>query len=231
MPARYNRSIYRKCLEWNPDFSSLPPNLHPKIVEMLERCLEKEAKNRYSGISDARVDIQKVLEGSGGGVARPVTPEEAQTKPPRMLSWITAAFVVGAIIAGVAVWMLRPVETKRVVRFDYDLPDEQVFTREGGTLAAVSPDGTKIVYVANRQLYIRKLNELTARPIQGTNQDPANPFFSPDGQWVAYYSVVDKQLKKIAISGGVPVRLCDIPVVTTSMSKMPVSLSTPTCFR
>jgi serine/threonine-protein kinase len=128
-----------------------------------------------------------------------------------MIFCVAAALVVGAIIAGVAVWMLRPAEMKRIVRFDYDLPDDQVFTREGGTLAAVSPDGTKIVYVANRQLYLRDLNEPTARPIQGTNQDPANPFFSPDGQWVAYYSVIDRQLKKIAVSGGVPVTLCDIP--------------------
>lgn len=72
-------------LERQPEFSALPRNLHPKIVEMLERCLEKEAKNRYSGISDARVDIQKVLEDPGRGFARPVAIAEAQTRPCSLL--------------------------------------------------------------------------------------------------------------------------------------------------
>ena len=48
-------------LERQPDSSALPPNLHPRIGELLERCLEKEARNRYHAVADARVDIQKVL--------------------------------------------------------------------------------------------------------------------------------------------------------------------------
>jgi len=41
--------------------SALPLNLHPEIIEMLERCLEKDTKNQYHDIADSRVDIQKVL--------------------------------------------------------------------------------------------------------------------------------------------------------------------------
>jgi serine/threonine-protein kinase len=70
----------------------------------------------------------------------------------------------------------------------------------------VSPDGTRIVYVANNQLYLRNLNEVDARPIQGTDVDPSSPVFSPDGQWVAFWSA--DQLKKIPITGGTPVVLC-----------------------
>ena len=33
---------------------------------------------------------------------------------------------------------------------------------------AISPDGTRFVYVANNQLYLRSLSNLEARPIQGT---------------------------------------------------------------
>ena len=74
---------------------------------------------------------------------------------------------------------------------------------------AVSPDGAEIVYVANRQLYLRNLNELEARPIEGTEGNPSAPFFSPDGESVGFYSFNDNQLKKIAVRGGTPVTLTD----------------------
>jgi serine/threonine-protein kinase len=63
-----------------PDFSKLPKNLHPKIIEALERCLEKEARNRYGVISDARVDIQKALADPNGVFAQP--------GPPVVTQWI-----------------------------------------------------------------------------------------------------------------------------------------------
>ena len=53
---------------------------------------------------------------------------------------------------------------------------------------------------------------MEARPIQGTDEDPASPFFSPDGEWVGYYSTSDNKLKKIAPIGGAPVTLCDATI-------------------
>jgi len=199
-----------RVLERKPDFSSLPLNLHPKIIEMLERCLEKEARNRYSSISDARVDIQKALSDPSGVLVQPVTTVEPRTRLRTMLPWLTATAAVAVIIAGLAIWKLRPTlptEPKRVMRFDYDLPQSQGFTNTGRQVVSVSADGTKIVYGANKQLYLKNSNELIAKPIQGTDEDPGNPFFSPDGQWIAYFA--DKQLKKIGIGGGAPMKVCN----------------------
>jgi hypothetical protein len=50
---------------------------------------------------------------------------------------------------------------------------------------------------------------LDARLIHGTDKDSTHPFFSPDGQWIGYFSQSDQKLKKVAISGGAPVVLCD----------------------
>jgi Tol biopolymer transport system component len=61
--------------------------------------------------------------------------------------------------------------------------------------------------VANNQLYLRQLSELEARPIAGAAGGVSNPFFSPDGQWVGFWSN-DGTLKKIAITGGAPVTIC-----------------------
>ena len=88
------------------------------------------------------------------------------------------------------------------------LPEGQQFTSDR-PVVAVSPDGSRMVYVANQQLYLRAMDALESTPIAGTDESPATPFFSPDGQWIGYWSTNDSQLKKIAVSGGVPVTLSD----------------------
>ena len=37
-----------------------------------------------------------------------------------------------------------------------------------------------------------------------------NPIFSPGGEWLAYWSLQDRQLKKIATVGGTPVSLAEV---------------------
>jgi serine/threonine protein kinase len=204
-----------RVLERQPDFSKLPPNLHPIIVEMLKRCLEKDARNRYSGISDARVDIQKVLADPSGVLVQPVAGMELRTSLRTILPWVSA-LVLTTIITGVAVWILKPApppEPKRVVRFDYELPAGQQFNRnEAGETQyqfAVSPDGSRFVYSTTEGLYLRSMEALNARLIAGTDKYSTAPFFSPDGQWLGYFSRSDLKLKKVAISGGARVVLCD----------------------
>jgi eukaryotic-like serine/threonine-protein kinase len=58
--------ILAAVIRSEPDWSKLPPNLHWRIKELLVRCLEKEVRNRYGAISDARVDIQKTLADPAG---------------------------------------------------------------------------------------------------------------------------------------------------------------------
>ena len=71
-----------------------------------------------------------------------------------------------------------------------------------------------MVYVADNQLYVRSIDQDDARPIGGTEDtDPYNPFFAPDGQWVGFFSDsqldYSGQLKKVAVTGGTPVTLCE----------------------
>ena len=192
-----------------PEWNSLPPNLHPRLRLLLERCLEKEPKDRYQGVGDARVDIQTVL-ADPSGVLVQLTGDAVQVVPRRMLPWVLAVVVLTAIVAVMATWNLKPTPQPVAARFYHELPESQSFTRGQSPVVAVSPDGSQIVYVANRQLYLRNLDEMAPRPIQGTDEDPTTPFFSPDGDWVGYFAAADSyQLKKIATIGGAPVTLCD----------------------
>ena len=75
---------------------------------------------------------------------------------------------------------------------------------------AISPDGTHVAYTAGQgadtQLYLRAQDAFDARPMPGT-EGAEGPFFSPDGQWVAFYS--KSTLFKLPVDGGKPEKICD----------------------
>jgi serine/threonine-protein kinase len=80
---------------------------------------------------------------------------------------------------------------------------------------AMSSDGHFVVYSAVRQnpgpqtkphLYLRRTDQLEARPISGT-EGGISPFLSPDDRWVGFWA--DGKLMKVPLDGGVPVTLCD----------------------
>ena len=80
-------------LRADPDWNGLPPHLHPRIQFLLERCLEKESRDRYGDISDARVDVQRVLADPDGVTGTPVG-KVARLPVGSMLAWVGIA--VGA---------------------------------------------------------------------------------------------------------------------------------------
>src|SRR5262249_49518165 len=122
---------------------------------------------------------------------------------------VLATAIVLAAIAAVAAWNLKPTPPAPIVaRFPIVLPEDQFFTQQARHIVAISPDSTKVVYVANSQIYLRQTSEMEARPIAGTSGGVSNPFFSPDGQWVGFWSSPDSALKKIAITGGAPITIC-----------------------
>ena len=65
------------------------------------------------------------------------------------------------------------------------------------------------MYAAHRdnvlQLFVRNRDQLTPRPLPGT-EDGVYLFFSPDGEWVGFFT--RDSLKKVALAGGPPVTLC-----------------------
>jgi serine/threonine-protein kinase len=58
------------------------------------------------------------------------------------------------------------------------------------------------------QIYVRPVGQGTAaRPIGGALGSA--PFFSPDGKWLGFWHAPTGTLRKVAISGGAPVKICD----------------------
>ncbi|MBA2304948.1 MAG: PD40 domain-containing protein, partial [Acidobacteria bacterium] len=56
------------------------------------------------------------------------------------------------------------------------------------------------------RLYVRRLSDLTAAPLSGT-EGATGPFFSPDGQWIGYFA--GGKLRKVPVGGGASVNLAD----------------------
>ena len=192
-------------LKSDPEWKALSAETPSVVRRLLQRCLMRDTQRRLRDIGEARISIEEYLADPSDAMVQP-TGEVAQAAQQSKLPWV-AAIVCGIVVAGVAAWNLKPEAPVTVSRFSHVLPEGQTFTNATRGVVTISPDGSRMVYVANRQLYLRAMDALDSTPIPGTDEDPAAPFFSPDGQWIGYFSI--PQLKKIAVSGGAPVTLSD----------------------
>jgi dipeptidyl aminopeptidase/acylaminoacyl peptidase len=200
--------VIASVLKQEADLSLIPANIHPRVVDLIRRCLVKDPKKRWHAAADVRVEIETILAESRGVKST----DFAGARLPR---WQLAAFISGtAVVAALAaagiVWNLRPNSPAAVARFSFVLPEEQATNRGGRPTIAISPDGQNIVYQANRQLYLRPIGDVDARPVEGTNLDAADPFFSADGKWIGFYAVSERKLKKIAVTGGAAVTVSEV---------------------
>jgi eukaryotic-like serine/threonine-protein kinase len=199
-------------IQHGPDWTRLPRSLSPRIVELLERCLAKDPKERRRDIGDARYEIERAR--TGGETPRVA----ASASAGRGRWWIPAAFAAGAVAGAgilVALPMLRssPPEPRAIVRASLMLPLDTTLAPSRGAALTLSPDGRRLVFAgrskAGVQLYLRALDRFESVPIAGTT-DAVNPFFSPDGKWVAFFA--QGKLKKVLVDGGgAPLSLFDAP--------------------
>jgi serine/threonine-protein kinase len=198
-------------LQVEPKWDALPATTPEPLRKLLRRCLEKERKRRLRDIGDALTDLDEALTAQPTD-ERAVTPVTQPAAWRQALPWV-AGIAVGGVITGLAVWSLAPTLTSPVSRFG--IPISGLSVGAGlNTPLALSPDGRTLVAVANdgqtRQLYQRPLDELDQIPIRGT-EGAEGPIFSPDGEWVAFWTIPPEQiLKKVALAGGPPTTLTPV---------------------
>jgi eukaryotic-like serine/threonine-protein kinase len=189
---------------------ALPAAVPPAVVTVLRRCLQKDRNQRVRDLGDVSLALEGAFETTVPGTAAPAPAIQPRPLWRRALPVVATAVVASAMV-GAAAWMLRsPAPSSPVTRFAFALGEGQQFGVTNNQTLAVSPDGTRLVYVANNQLYLRSMSDLEARPIPGTQQMAPSftPVSSPDGQSIAFHSTVDRAVKKIAVSGGAAVTIC-----------------------
>jgi hypothetical protein len=202
--GRTGTDVLVSILERAPDWIALPPSTPRAVVRLLERCLEKEPRRRWRDIADARADLDDAL--------RPEpTLDHGQPRGARVGRWghvVWAAATVAALIAGTAwrSWVTAPAVGRDVTRLAIALgalrlPGET-------TPFALARDGRRLVFATGADgLFVRDLADPSPRAIAGTAGAMA-PIFSPDGEWVGF--VADGRLKKVAVTGGSPIVICEL---------------------
>ena len=135
--------------------------------------------------------------------------------PPRIRHWqkvIIPAAVIGVAAAAAYGGRLFEPTSAPVTRSVITLAQDHMFTGGPASVLALSPDGTRLVYTADDRLFVRALERLEAEPIPGIERpglaSARVPFFSPDGRWIGFWE--ERLLKKVSISGGAPVALCEL---------------------
>jgi serine/threonine protein kinase/Tol biopolymer transport system component len=201
-----------------PPMSSLQPMTPPGLDHVVKTCLSKDPDRRWQTASDLTRELMWIAE-SASQAALAAAPLVKATPVPgrRALILSAGALLLGAMIAGLAVWNLKPsspTSPQPVSRTVITLPPgQQLAGLESGPAMALSPDGTHLAYVARQggtqQLYLRAMDSLEARPIPAT-EGAVGPFFSPDGQWLGFFA--GGKLKKASVSGGVAITLGDASI-------------------
>ena len=194
-----------------PNLNALPSKTPPAIRSLLGRCLEKNLRLRLQHIGEGRIVIEAVLSG--------VAPAERGTvihKGRNRLAWAVAAIAIVTTASLVFLsYFRRAPEDTQMIRFFVSLPETWSLKgggpEQGGLPLAVSPDGQRIAFVATSAegknvLWVRSLDALAGQALAGT-EGASSPFWSPDSRFIGFFA--DRKLKKIEVSGGPPVTLCD----------------------
>jgi Tol biopolymer transport system component len=196
-----------------PDWTALPSNISPSIRVLLQRCLRKDRRQRISDATDVRIEIEDAIaapKDSGATQAAPATrgwrERVAWAVVAGVLALTTIAFGVGFVLRAP-----KPSQPMQAIHLNSDIGADAALYTTFGTSAILSPDGTRLAFVASgadlmRRVYVRSLDQMQATALSGT-ENAGDPFFSPDGQWIGFFA--DGKLKKIAVQGGAAVTLCD----------------------
>lgn len=148
-PGEDVSEVLASVIKLEPDWNALPTGVSSRLLELLRRCLEKDSKRRVRDIGDVRLAMEGAFE----------TAPTPQGVVSPSVGWQPAKAVAAAlalsVIAGVAVWNVMRSEPPPIARFSLTLPPGVSLTGIARHVLALSPDGTRLVYSANDQLYLR----------------------------------------------------------------------------
>jgi Tol biopolymer transport system component len=209
-----------------PDWTAPGADGPPRLTALLRRCLQKDPAWRLRDIGDARLEIEEIrAEGSGAlspAVLREGTPSGRLRAP---LLYGLAGLLVGALLVFAGLRLAgRDGKTPpgQPVRAVLPLPEGLQLRFSFQPNIAISPDGATVVFRAGGErgiggLYRQRLAGGEAERVPGTEAGRA-PFFSPDGEWLGFTTITE--LMKVALSGGEPTRVAELPPVSCGATWM-----------
>jgi len=188
---------------------------------IVSKCLAKAAADRSQYAKEVAVDLRTlgeklksgrstILPSTNPATGIPTATATNQTvRPVRKWLWPTMTALLAVVAVALAFLAFRSEPRTATTRLSISLPPGQEITSS----PAISDDGRIIAYAAQLgtaepQLYLRRLDSFEARQVPAAS-GARQPFFSPDGKWVAFFA--QGQLQKVEVAGGAPIRLAEAP--------------------
>ncbi len=205
--------VAKVITEKAPPVTTHRDTVPPHVAASISKALAKLPADRFP--SAATFAEALVRPGLADTRAHEVLEDKEPSAIRRLLGNKSAVALVGvlavSLVVGAMGWLRS--EPKPIRRFAVAFPAGQALQARFGTLIALSPDGTRFVYVgpgtdAGSQLWMRNEDQLLATPIAGT-ENAFHPFFSPDGQQIAFVTPNPWRLRVVSLGGEPPVTVAD----------------------
>jgi eukaryotic-like serine/threonine-protein kinase len=177
----------------DPGLDRLPSSTPWHVRATIDRCLQKDARDRARDMADVRM----ALDGAFSGLAPAATAGRPRMSP----GWVAAAAFAGALLAGSAVWVFRAPAPgiAPAMRFRVSAPENLRF---GGYLA-LSPDGRSVAFIATSEgrieLWVHSFETGQSRRLERAGHVNTPMFWSPDARFIGF--VVDGAIHRIAVDG------------------------------
>lgn len=195
-------------LQAEPDWSSLPKSLDPRLRHLLQLCLKKNVRQRFHSIADVRIELESVL--NEPGPDRPLGRSTLAINPGRSVTVVTSVLAVAAGAAAALAWTLWPAAERRAPFYIVEALDMGIWSRPH-----ISRGGTRIAFSAGDDpdiIYVRDFGQFELETLADTRTNPAATTrycFSPDGAWIAFADVRGR-LRRAPVAGGPGVTVAEM---------------------
>jgi Tol biopolymer transport system component len=176
-------------LHHEPDWSALPAGLSPSVTTLLQRCLEKDVRQRRRDMGDVRAELEDALARPSGVTRTAVSGAASGRRWPRSMWPAAAGLIAGALIISAWWWGGGAPEPTHTLA----ARSQQITSVVGmEAMPAVSPKTPEVAFVltvnGRRQIHRQFVAGGEPVPITSDDSDHDFPRWTPDSDAIVYFS-------------------------------------------
>ena len=184
--------VLANLIKTEPDWAALPENTPAPLRLCVQRCLQKDLRQRFHDIADVRL----AMDGAFDLPAQEI--EKTERRRHLRIAYASALVAAFAILAlALVTFAPRNVADLPETRLEIVTP-----SAEDPLSLAMSPDGRSVVFQGGQdppRLWLRTLDSAETRPLADT-EGGRLPFWSPDSRSIGFNA--NGLLKRIDLGSG-----------------------------